>query len=235
MKSISKIALTSCFAIAALLPFASKGDTITFSIDNVDSMATSVPPSGGVPAIHLTITDLTRANGGSAALVSSSSSSSGYPGASGMNNVQGAAAPGTLDVATSTYFTFALNPDLTSAVVITGLDFGSRSTGTGPTTLSVFSSLDNFTAPVASSVTPVDSSWNQYTYTLALPSGLNTPVSLRIYGGGGTSASSGNWRLDDINVEYQLIPEPSVYMLLGVGLLLCGQRFLRGRKSRPNN
>lgn len=27
-----------------------------------------------------------------------------------------------------------------------------------------------------------------------------------------------------------LIPEPSVYMLLGVGLLICGQRFLR-RKS----
>ena len=27
------------------------------------------------------------------------------------------------------------------------------------------------------------------------------------------------------------IPEPSVYMLLGVGLLLCGQRFFRRRRS----
>ena len=33
------------------------------------------------------------------------------------------------------------------------------------------------------------------------------------------------------NFTFSAIPEPSVYMLLGVGILLCGQRFLRGRKS----
>ncbi|MEO7167657.1 MAG: PEP-CTERM sorting domain-containing protein [Chthoniobacterales bacterium] len=27
------------------------------------------------------------------------------------------------------------------------------------------------------------------------------------------------------------IPEPSIYMLLGVGLLFCGQRFLRRRRA----
>jgi hypothetical protein len=32
------------------------------------------------------------------------------------------------------------------------------------------------------------------------------------------------------NFTFSAIPEPSVYMLLGVGILLCGQRFLR-RKS----
>jgi hypothetical protein len=38
--------------------------------------------------------------------------------------------------------------------------------------------------------------------------------------------------LDDINLHYALanLPEPGIYMLLGVGILLCGQRFLR-RKS----
>ena len=35
--------------------------------------------------------------------------------------------------------------------------------------------------------------------------------------------------LDDFSLA--AIPEPSVYMLLGVGILLCGQRFLRRRKS----
>ncbi len=32
------------------------------------------------------------------------------------------------------------------------------------------------------------------------------------------------------NFAFTVIPEPSVYMLLGVGILLCGQRFIR-RKS----
>ena len=33
------------------------------------------------------------------------------------------------------------------------------------------------------------------------------------------------------NFTFSAVPEPSVYMLLGVGLLFCGQRFLRRRKS----
>ncbi len=33
------------------------------------------------------------------------------------------------------------------------------------------------------------------------------------------------------NFSLAAVPEPSVYMLLGVGILLCGQRFLRRRKS----
>ena len=32
------------------------------------------------------------------------------------------------------------------------------------------------------------------------------------------------------NFIFSAVPEPSVYMLLGVGLLICGQRFLH-RKS----
>jgi len=35
--------------------------------------------------------------------------------------------------------------------------------------------------------------------------------------------------VDDFSLS--VVPEPSVYMLLGVGILLCGQRFLRRRKS----
>lgn len=37
------------------------------------------------------------------------------------------------------------------------------------------------------------------------------------------------WAID--NVTLSAIPEPSVYMLLGVGLLFCGQRFLRRRRA----
>jgi hypothetical protein len=33
------------------------------------------------------------------------------------------------------------------------------------------------------------------------------------------------------NFTFSAVPEPSVYMLLGVGILLCGQRFMRRSKS----
>jgi hypothetical protein len=33
------------------------------------------------------------------------------------------------------------------------------------------------------------------------------------------------------NFTFSAIPEPSIYMLLGVGILLCGQRFLRGKRA----
>lgn len=229
MKLLSKIALT--IAVTALLPFAANGDTVTFNIDNVDTTATSVPPSSSTPPLSLTISDLTRVNGGNGALVSNTSSSTGYPGASGMNNVTAPAIAGTLSVANSTYFTFTFTPDSTTAVLVSALSFGSRSTASGPTTLSVFSSLDNFTNPAATFSAMPNSTWALYSSSTTLASALNDPLTIRIYGSGGTSASTGNWRLDDINFEYTLVPEPSVYMLLGVGLLLCGQRFLRRRRA----
>ncbi len=37
--------------------------------------------------------------------------------------------------------------------------------------------------------------------------------------------------VDDFSLSAAPIPEPSVYMLLGVGLLFCAQRFLRGKRA----
>ena len=37
--------------------------------------------------------------------------------------------------------------------------------------------------------------------------------------------------IDNFTFSAVLVPEPSVYMLLGVGLLLCGQRFLRRKAA----
>jgi hypothetical protein len=37
--------------------------------------------------------------------------------------------------------------------------------------------------------------------------------------------------IDNFSITAAPVPEPSVYMLLGVGILLCGQRFLRRRNS----
>ncbi len=44
----------------------------------------------------------------------------------------------------------------------------------------------------------------------------------------------GVWHDNDVSrstISLSPVPEPSVYMLLGVGILLCGQRFLRRKRA----
>jgi PEP-CTERM motif len=214
------------------LALSARAATVGWNMDNVDTSATSVPPSSGVPVPNLSVSDLTRANAGAAALVSASSSSSGYTGASGLNNVQGAAAPGTLNLDTSSYFTFTLTPSGGNQVTVTGLSFGSRSTSSGPTALAIYSSLDNYTIAIGTAASPNDSSWNLYDPTLTpVTSATDTALTFRIYASGGSSAASGNWRLDDITLDYGVspVPEPGTLLLLGLGAGLLGavQRFRR--------
>jgi hypothetical protein len=44
-----------------------------------------------------------------------------------------------------------------------------------------------------------------------------------------TTGADNGVSVDDFSLS--VVPEPSIYMLLGVGILLCGQRFLRRSKS----
>ena len=50
-----------------------------------------------------------------------------------------------------------------------------------------------------------------------------------VYGSGGTNPDGVFFGTGTITVT--TVPEPSVYMLLGVGILLCGQRFLRRKRA----
>lgn len=66
----------------------------------------------------------------------------------------------------------------------------------------------------------------------------STTLTFRYYASGQTTTGGygffsnivGNYGLA-VNGATQAIPEPSVYMLLGVGLLFCAQRFLRGKRA----
>ena len=217
----------------------SQGATIGWNMDNVSATptpaATSVPPSSGTPVANLTVSDLTRGNGGSAQLVVSTVPSSGYTGASGVNSVQAAAALGALSVTTSAYFTFTLTLDLSTEVMVSGISFGERSTPTGPLALDIRSSLDNYTTSIGTATVLADSTWRLVTPTL-LPtlSAANTPLTYRIYGSGGSAAASGNFKLDDITLTYSLlaVPEPSTWLMMiaGAGLLGATQRFIRRRR-----
>jgi hypothetical protein len=141
-----------------------------------------------------------------------------------------------LDVATSAYFEFTLTPDAGFLINANGLSLGSRSTGTGPQLLTLRSSIDGFTANIATAAVSNSSTWAFVTFSAFNITGdPSTPVTFRIYGSNGAgSPTSGtaNWRIDDITLtgEVVAIPEPATYILFGVGLLACAQHFRRAKK-----
>ncbi|HEY1583153.1 MAG TPA: PEP-CTERM sorting domain-containing protein [Chthoniobacterales bacterium] len=94
----------------------------------------------------------------------------------------------------------------------------------------------NFTSPIASATSgaPLDgnAAANRVSgiggiYTSATPITNGSTFYLRWADPDDTSNDNG---IAIDNLTFQVVPEPSVYMLLGVGILFCGQRFLR-RKS----
>jgi len=168
------------------------------------------------------------------------SAPSDYTGASGGDNFQ-ARDPGSDPSVTSssTYFSVTLTPDAGYTVTLNSISLGSRSTSTGPTSIAIYSSIDNYTAALGTGSS--SSSWNFQTISFvgdSLTSAVGDDVTLRIYGyGGGGSSSSYNWHVDDINftVTVAAVPEPAAGgAIAGAGLLaLCGWRVWRQR--RPQN
>jgi Secretion system C-terminal sorting domain len=144
-------------------------------------------------------------NNGTTTLISTTSASSGYTGATGTGNAGAAARTGVFDAALSAYFEVTITPS-SGTLNITGLSFGSRSTGTGPQGYSIRSSNDNFASDVTTGTLLSNSTW-----------ALNSPsvnlskvgaITLRIYGVLGTgspSANTANWRIDDINVTVDVV------------------------------
>jgi uncharacterized protein len=146
-------------------------------------------------------------NNGSTAPLTTTSASGGYPGASGSFNAGAAARTGVLNTAPngSAYFEFTLVPDIARQVVLTGIRFGSRSTGTGPQAYTILTSADGFGSPVASGTLLNNSTWASLAPTLASPviAPSSTPLTVRIYGhngAGSPAAGTANWRIDDLTV-----------------------------------
>ena len=145
-------------------------------------------------------------NNGTTTLLTTTSASSGYAGSSGQYNAGAAARIGTLSQAAggSAYFEFTLTPDYNKVLTVTGLSFGSRSTGTGPQAFAVFSSLDGFTTPVATGALGNNSTWALQAPTLApVAAETGAAITFRIYGYNGTgspAAGTANWRIDDLTL-----------------------------------
>jgi Lamin Tail Domain/Secretion system C-terminal sorting domain/Bacterial Ig-like domain len=164
------------------------------------------PSSGGTIANIASISDVSQGNNnGVTPLLSTTSASSGYTGATGSFNAGAAARTGALATGAngSAYFEFTVTPAAGFAVVISQIDFGTRSTGTGPQAYSVRSSLDNYAADLAAGTIGNNSTWSLKTNSLSFSGTAGTAVTLRIYGhsGAGSAATNtANWRVDDLAV-----------------------------------
>jgi hypothetical protein len=143
--------------------------------------------------------------------------SAGYTGVTGTGNANFIAKTTVFALATSTYAQVTLTPATNYSVSVTGIKWGNFSlnavgaVASGPTTLSVYASLDNFTTSTllsTSTVTPNATVWNLLNPAItAFNAPAGTVVTIRIYGTGGTGTiptgttfTSANWRLDDIAV-----------------------------------
>ena len=167
---------------------------------------TASPATNAVPQ-DWTLGPVTQGNiFGSVVMLSSSSVSSVYTGASGGTNVQIAAQVGALSLSNSAYFEIPIVvPDTdTNTLTDYGIQkivFGSRATSTGPQKYTIRTSQDNYASDIASGSLGNNSTWAAYSNNnlgLILSRGTNT---IRIYGSdgaGNASSSSANWRIDDL-------------------------------------
>ncbi len=161
-------------------------------------------PTSGVP-VDLTVGAIAQGNNnGTTTLLTTTSASTGYTGASGNNNAGAAARVGALSTASggSAYFEFTVTPSAGRTLTLSEISFGARSTSTGPQAYSLRSSADNYASDIATGTIPATSTW-----TLKSNTGLNRSysfaVTFRIYGyngSGSASASTANWRIDDLKL-----------------------------------
>jgi hypothetical protein len=184
----------------------------------------SAAPSAGTPFPNLSISDITQGNNnGTTVLTTTVSASSGYTGASGSFNAGAAARTGALNINTSgsAYFEFTLTPSNNKYVSITGIKFGSRSTGTGPQAYSLRSSKDAYASDLATGTLTANSNWSLNNPTVNANSSLvNTAVTFRLYGYNGTGSpgvGSANWRIDDVVLTLDVLDcsTPTAYNLIG--------------------
>ena len=219
---MKKLALLLCsFAVAAAAQ--AQSTVVRWNFNDLDATFDSGTP------VNFSIGIMTVGNTTTSS-IDSSSASSGYTGASGGGNFATRAVTGALSISTSTYYTFTLTPATGYQINASNLSVGSRSTGSGPTTLSLFSSIDNYTTPLSTANTSNGSTWALASLPFTVTGATDQAVTFRLYGSGGAGTiGNGNWRIDDLSLTAQAVPEPSTYAMIGLGaaLLLGIQRFRR--------
>ncbi|MFN0047986.1 MAG: beta strand repeat-containing protein, partial [Cytophagales bacterium] len=160
-------------------------------------------------------------NFGTTPLTNNTSASSGYAGATGGNNAGAAARAGVLTIAGngSAYFEFTLTPSV-GTVNLTSLQFGSRSTNTGPQAYSLRSSSDGYASDIATGALANNSTWVLTIPSLitTVTSSIATAITFRIYGyngSGNPGMGTANWRIDDLSFGGNVVVSTSAPSVMG--------------------
>ncbi|WP_395064491.1 YDG domain-containing protein, partial [Flavobacterium sp.] len=180
---------------------------------------TSSPSSNTVNGVL--VSPLTQGNNNGTSTLLSSTSASNFSGASAANNAGAAAFIGAINTLTSTYFEFSVTPQSGYNVSLTGLSFGSRSTGTGPKAYALKSNLDNYSANLATGVFNNNSTWVLFNPSTTTSSS-NQAITYRLYGydgAGGAVAGSVNWRIDDLKLN--IIATPGAALTSATSAIIC--------------
>jgi hypothetical protein len=224
------ILTTVAVSVTAVLSFAVPDQTnaslITFSFTGSSGNEASLAPDAQPD--HLSVSDLIRGSGLSAASGAGTFSASGWTTGTALDP--------------NDYFAFSITPEIGWTMTLTDLLLDERRSLTGIHEWSVRSSLDGFASDLESFAVP-DNDLTRANQSLLLPgllfSDLTSAVEFRIYGFGSESAS-GTWRIDNVRVEGTMtlvstgdgtaVPEtlPGGYAACALlGTLLLGTRRIR--------
>jgi len=211
-------------AISALAAVSSQAATLIWNFTD-DNATFDV----GTP-VDFTISPLSVGNslGTVADPVNSTSSSSGYTGSTGTGNIGNAYSTGSLSTARG-YIEFTVTPSAGFTFSLSDMDFGARSTSTGPQGYALRSSADSYATDIFSVTVANNSVWTlkDNTFTAFESAVAGEAVTFRLFGYNGTGSPGNNTingRIDDISLTITAVPEPSAAFLGGLGVLCLLRR-----------
>lgn len=115
--------------------------------------------------------------------------------------------PGSCSVLGNNSVLFTITPDAGYALNITGFSFDERNTAAvAPTRFDVFTSLDDFAAPILSgALSPLATTFTHHAVALSVTD-LDTPFSVRIAASGHVGNNVPHWDLDNVRLDVTAVP-----------------------------
>ena len=189
--------------------------SVTFTCDEASTLCWNFTDGTGNAAnivTNLTSNAMTIGNplGAVATPINSSSTSSGYTGSSGGNNIGNAVNIGAINVSSSAYIEFQLTPSIDYIFQLTNISFGVRATSTGAQSWSLRSSKDSYATDIATGAINANATWELKNENISFENSENTTFRIFLYGGSGIPANNTiNTRLDDIALSVIVKPNTS--------------------------
>lgn len=116
-------------------------------------------------------------------------------------------------------YSLTLDPLPGKSVTLTEFSFAERRSGTGPTKWELRGSHDGFASVLGSGMMPDNTVTRNYAIPLSGLAEFTDSYEFRLYGFGAES-TLGTWRVDDIIIKLNAVPEPQEYgMIAAAGLM----------------